>query len=82
MVLKHVSILALFGPEKFMISFFEYLFNFCKAQVHVRSEVCSRSGPAGPRTEDKDLDLGYTLNCQAQIQAQIPGQVQKVQGLG
>ena len=27
-----------------------------------RSQVCSRSGPAGPRTADKDLDLGYTLS--------------------
>ena len=35
------------------------------------SKLLSSSGPGqvpGPRTNDKDLDMGYTLNCQAQVQ--------------
>ena len=41
-----------------------WIISFCQVQVQVprqvkvRSEVCSRSGPAGPRTKD----LGFTLN--------------------
>ena len=31
-------------------------------KLRSRSQVYSRSGPAGPRTKDRDLDLGNTLN--------------------
>ena len=31
-------------------------------KLRSRSQVCSRSGSAGPWTKDKDLDMGYTLN--------------------
>ena len=38
--------------------------NYFIVKLGSRSQVCSRLGPAGPRTKekDKDLDLGYTLN--------------------
>ena len=34
--------------------------NYFIVKLGSRSQVCSRLGPAGPRTKDKDLDLGYT----------------------